>query len=73
MSLATDLRQAAAEAERLQEKLERVSRNAYVLCRTLGYAHGESGAAFVGPPTSPGFVDTNTAIRQLLGSLGQPI
>ena len=69
MTAAADLRDLASHVEGIESKLERVTWNAHVLCRTLGYAHGEGGAAFVGPPIVAGFVDTETAIRQLIESL----
>lgn len=69
MSLSTDLQALTARAEILERSLDRIATNAFVLCRTLGYAHGEGGAAFVGPPTVSGFVDTETAVRQLIAAL----
>lgn len=72
MSLSCEIRRLAQKAEETEHKLILVTERAYVLCRTLGYCHGEGGAAFIGPPSVQGFPDTETAIRQLIDALGNP-
>lgn len=70
--MSSDLREIAQKVADMEQHFERVSRNAYILCRTLGYAHVKGGSAFVGPPTIPGFINTAQAVAQLLESLRCP-